>query len=293
MIIWICTDMEGLAGIDRWEQCYHPDDNAPEYLYGRKQLTEEVNAAVAGCFDAGATEVRVIDGHGCNRNRGFLQEKLDPRVKQVWYSSFNPLRMEGLDETVHAVAMIGQHAMAGTLNGFIDHTQVPKEICRYRINGEEHGEIRLHRDADHLGIEELARREADHEVVVPLRRAAIARPHVAQDDMGVGHDADIPIGRPHDESGAGCGSLLAGCAGAPGAAARDVAGMHADDAATDRFLHGGEVDRSLAGGELGRQEQRRADREDPHRRMRPNSFSTSSFGSKAPMSPGTLSTNSR
>jgi len=141
MIIWICTDMEGLAGIDRWEQCYHPDDNAPEYLYGREQLTEEVNAAVAGCFDAGATEVRIIDGHGRNRNRGFLQEKLDSRVKQVWYSSFNPLRMEGLDETVHAVAMIGQHAMAGTLNGFIDHTQVPKEICRYRINGEEHGEM--------------------------------------------------------------------------------------------------------------------------------------------------------
>jgi D-amino peptidase len=141
MIIWICTDMEGLAGIDRWEQCYHPDDNAPEYLYGREQLTEEVNAAVAGCFDAGATEVRVIDGHGRNRNRGFLQEKLDPRVKQVWFSSLNPLRLEGLDDTVHAVAMIGQHAMAGTLNGFIDHTQVPKEICRFTINGVEHGEM--------------------------------------------------------------------------------------------------------------------------------------------------------
>ncbi len=141
MIIWLCTDMEGLAGIDSWDQCYHPGDNAPEYLYGREQLTAEVNAAVAGCFDAGATEVRVIDGHGRNRNRGFIQEKLDPRVKQVWFSSFNPIRFEGLDETVHAVAMIGQHAMAGTLNAFIDHTQVPKEICRFRINGQEHGEM--------------------------------------------------------------------------------------------------------------------------------------------------------
>src|ERR1035437_10762772 len=37
--------------------------------------------------------------------------------------------------------MVGQHAMAGTLHGFLDHTQVPKEICRFRINGEEHGEM--------------------------------------------------------------------------------------------------------------------------------------------------------
>ncbi|MEJ5250978.1 MAG: M55 family metallopeptidase [Chthonomonadetes bacterium] len=141
MIIWICTDMEGLAGIDSWDQCYHPDDNAPEYLYGREQLTAEVNAAAAGCFDAGATEVRVIDGHGRNRNRGFIRKKLDLRVRQVWFSSFNPIRFEGLDETVHAVAMLGQHAMAGTLNAFIDHTQVPKELCRFRINGQEHGEM--------------------------------------------------------------------------------------------------------------------------------------------------------
>lgn len=141
MIVWLCTDMEGVAGIDSWHQCYHPDDNAPEYRYGREQLTADVNAAVAGCFDAGATEVRVIDGHGRNRNRGFVEEQLDPRVKRVWLSSFAPLRLEGLDSSVDAVAMIGQHAMAGTLNGFIDHTQIPKEVCRFLINGEEHGEM--------------------------------------------------------------------------------------------------------------------------------------------------------
>ena len=28
MIVWICTDMEGLAGVDSWDQCYDPDDNA-------------------------------------------------------------------------------------------------------------------------------------------------------------------------------------------------------------------------------------------------------------------------
>jgi D-amino peptidase len=140
MIVWICTDMEGLAGVDHWDQCYDPDDHSPKYLYGREQLTADANAAIAGCFDADATEVRVLDGHGRNRNRGFLPEKLDPRAKRVWIASRHPLRWEGLDESVHAFAVIGQHAMAGTLHGFLDHTQNPKVICRFLINGQEHGE---------------------------------------------------------------------------------------------------------------------------------------------------------
>lgn len=140
MILWICTDMEGLAGIDQWEQCYAAADDAPDYLYGRDQLTAEANAAIAGCFDAGATEVCILDGHGRNRNRGFT-DKLDPRARRVWLAGSNPTRWEGLDKSVDGVAVIGQHAMAGTLGGFLDHTQVPKEICRLMVNGEECGEL--------------------------------------------------------------------------------------------------------------------------------------------------------
>lgn len=140
MIIWICTDMEGLAGVDCWDHCNGGDDS-PEYRHGREQLTADVNAAAAGCFDAGATEVRVLDGHGRNRNNGFIAEKLDPRIRKIWAASLNPVRWEGLDETVAAVAMIGQHAMAGTLNAFLDHTQSSRTICRFMINGREHGEM--------------------------------------------------------------------------------------------------------------------------------------------------------
>ncbi|MBB6052519.1 M55 family metallopeptidase [Armatimonas rosea] len=140
MIVWICTDMEGLAGVDHWDQCYHPDDNAPEYLYGREQLTADTNAAIAGAFDAGATEVRVVDGHGRNRNQGFTAA-LDPRATRCWIASRKPVRWEGLDASVHCVAMVGQHAMAGTLHGFLDHTQVPKELCRFSVNGVEYGEL--------------------------------------------------------------------------------------------------------------------------------------------------------
>ena len=140
MIVWICTDMEGLAGVDHWDQCYNPDDNAPEYLYGREQLTADTNAAIAGAFDAGATEVRVVDGHGRNQNRGFTAA-LDPRAARCWIASRKPVRWEGLDASVHCVAMVGQHAMAGTIHGFLDHTQIPKELCRFSVNGVEYGEL--------------------------------------------------------------------------------------------------------------------------------------------------------
>lgn len=141
MIIYIMTDMEGVAGIDHWDQCYDPDDRSPKYLYGREQLTADAAAAVAGCFDAGATEVRVCDGHGRNNNRGFFRDRFDPRTKFVWIGGIDPTRLEGLDETVTAVIVVGQHAMAGTLNGFIDHTQSPRTLCRFLINGREHGEL--------------------------------------------------------------------------------------------------------------------------------------------------------
>jgi D-amino peptidase len=140
MIVWICTDMEGLAGIDHWDQCYDPDDDSPVYRYGLDQLTADANAAIAGAFDAGATEVRILDGHGRNGNRGFTAA-LDPRARKTWIARRDPLRWEGLDEEVHAFALLGQHAMAGTVDGFLDHTQSPKDICRYLINGREAGEM--------------------------------------------------------------------------------------------------------------------------------------------------------
>lgn len=153
MIVWICTDMEGLAGLDSRDQCYPESEDSPAYLHGKEQLTADVNAAVAGCFDAGATEVRVLDGHGPNNNHGFVEDKLDSRVTRVWIESRNPLRWEGMDESVDAVAMIGQHSMVGTLHGFLDHTQSSKTICRYSINGVEYGEMgQCALYAGHFGI---------------------------------------------------------------------------------------------------------------------------------------------
>jgi D-amino peptidase len=133
--------MEGLAGVSDWEQCYATDDAAPAYLHGLAQLAGDTNATVAGCFDAGATEVVVWDGHGRNRQQAFTRVALDPRATLRKLEIGFPIRLDGLDQATVGVVMVGQHAMAGTLNAFLDHTQCPKEICRFQINGEEHGEM--------------------------------------------------------------------------------------------------------------------------------------------------------
>ncbi len=137
----IVTDMEGLAGVNHWDQCYATDDHAPAYLHGLAQLAADTHATIAGCFDAGATEVVVWDGHGRNRQQAFTRVGLDPRATLRRILPGAPLVFEDLDASVAGVLMVGQHAMAGTLHGFLDHTQCPKEICRYLINGEEHGEL--------------------------------------------------------------------------------------------------------------------------------------------------------
>jgi len=141
MNIYIMTDLEGVAGIDSWAQCYPDHRDDPAYRQALRHLTEEVNAAVAGAFDGGASQVFVVDGHGYNNNQGFIKELLDPRARKVHFDRRNPLRLEALDESITCVAIIGQHAMAGTINGFLDHTQNPKVVCRYLINGQEHGEL--------------------------------------------------------------------------------------------------------------------------------------------------------
>lgn len=139
--VYLCTDMEGLAGVDDWSQCYDLDDLSPAYQMGLKHLAADVHATVEGCLQAGFTDIRVLDGHSRNRHCGLLRAGLHPAARLVLLEASPPVRLYELDQNVDAVLMVGQHAMAGTLHGFIDHTQLPKKICRYLINGIEHGEM--------------------------------------------------------------------------------------------------------------------------------------------------------
>ena len=61
MRVHIISDMEGVAGIVKWEQV---TGGHQMYEEGRRLYTEEINAAVRGARAAGATEIVVMDCHG-------------------------------------------------------------------------------------------------------------------------------------------------------------------------------------------------------------------------------------
>ena len=77
--VYIAADMEGIGGVSTWE--VQADTKGREYEKFRHLMTQEVNAAIAGAFDAGATEVLVSDSHGDAQNIDV--EVLDKRVQLV------------------------------------------------------------------------------------------------------------------------------------------------------------------------------------------------------------------
>ena len=133
MKIYIMTDLEGLSGV---EYANYIPEESPFFQDARRYLMGDVNAAIAGCFDAGADQVVVKDGH--YRGVNFILDRLDPRAVQ----DFAALQWTGvLDESSDATMMIGQHAMAGTLDGFLCHTMSSASWWEYSINGRPHGEL--------------------------------------------------------------------------------------------------------------------------------------------------------
>ncbi|MCE5257534.1 MAG: M55 family metallopeptidase [Chloroflexi bacterium] len=149
MKIFIETDMEGVAGVldhDNW--CQPAGEQYPGRYYdlGREFLTREVNAAVSGFYEAGATEVVVSDGHGAG---GINPAVLDARA---WLARGWGGWPSELDESFDAVAWIGQHAKAGTLYAHLAHTQWFNYLDQ-SINGISIGELgELAVCASELGI---------------------------------------------------------------------------------------------------------------------------------------------
>ncbi len=144
--IYINTDMEGVTAIDSYEMIQR---DGPRFQECRKLLMEDINAAVEGAFDGGADEVWVLDGHGTGKNfvPGMLDKRAvqDPREVKKWWA--------GMNETFDGTFIIGVHAMAGTVNAFLDHTMNSTAWHHYRINGKRYGEIGMWATvAGHYGI---------------------------------------------------------------------------------------------------------------------------------------------
>jgi D-amino peptidase len=119
--VHVISDMEGVAGIVKWEQTTGGD---PMYEEARKLYTEEINAAVRGAKAAGATEIVVMDCHGAGKGWTFnnlVPELLDPDcefvVQEEWtgYTEF-------LEQGCDAALFVAMHAKAGAARGVLNHT---------------------------------------------------------------------------------------------------------------------------------------------------------------------------
>ncbi len=142
MRVLISADMEGVSGV------VHPDDVEPgtaSYAEFRHVMTADVNAAVAGCFDAGADEVVVNDSHYTMRN--LVVTGLDPRISYI-RGAQKPLGMlEGLltptgEVAVDALAFVGYHAGAGQ-PGVLAHTHLSAGVVEVRFDGSPMSEGRM------------------------------------------------------------------------------------------------------------------------------------------------------
>ncbi len=146
MKIYVHTDLEGVTGIDTIEMIQR---DSARYQDCCRFLMEDLNAAVDGLFAGGATHVTVLDSHGGGKN--FILDMLDKRAdndtkeNKKWWGK--------MDESYQGTIFIGAHAMAGTMNAFLDHTQSSASWFDYRVNGRSMGELaQWAMVAGHFGI---------------------------------------------------------------------------------------------------------------------------------------------
>ncbi|WP_371096281.1 M55 family metallopeptidase [Streptomyces sanglieri] len=147
MRIYISADMEGITGL------VDADDVQPggqDYERGRQMMVEDVNAAVRGAIEAGATHITVNDAHGPMRN--LLPEALHPAARLIRGKPKNMGMLHGLAAEHDAVICVGYHSRSGTL-GVLSHSFMGHEIEDMWLDGRPVGEIGLaHATAAALGV---------------------------------------------------------------------------------------------------------------------------------------------
>jgi D-amino peptidase len=134
--IFIETDLEGVSGVYKFAQTREKDTplniQACEYFMG------DLAAVVRGLRDGGATEIIIIDGHG---SQAMIPHLMVPGAKYVTGKPRPDGNRWSLDKSFSGLVMFGFHAMNGTPDGVLHHTQSSKSENKYWYNGVESGEL--------------------------------------------------------------------------------------------------------------------------------------------------------
>ena len=131
MKIYISADMEGVTGVNAWEEVTR---DKMDYDLFRKQMTAEVVAACRGAVKAGVKEIVVKDAHDTGRN--ILPADLPAEARLIRGWSGHPLGMvQDIDQSFHALIMIGYHSRAYSSGNPLAHTWSSSSITSIRLNG--------------------------------------------------------------------------------------------------------------------------------------------------------------
>ncbi len=194
MKLYILADMEGISGIRKMEQV---QADKPAYEEGRQLMMADMNAAIDAAFQAGATEVVAADTHG---GGGQIRLKdMNPRARYETPGGDRLSLFPSLDETFAGVILLGHHARAGTLNGFLDHTMSSASWFEYRLNDQVLGEIGIEAAwAGHFNVPVVAvtgDQAAADEATALLGRVECA---VVKRGIGRNHAACLSISAAHN-----------------------------------------------------------------------------------------------
>ncbi|HPT21255.1 MAG TPA: M55 family metallopeptidase [Bacteroidales bacterium] len=134
--IYISTDLEGVSGVYKFSQTREKD--TPLNIKACEYFMEDLAAVIRGLRDGGATEIVVLDGHG---TQAVIPEMMEPGAKYLTGLPRPGNGFLGLDSTFAGIVQFGAHAMMGTADGVLCHTQSSKSENRYWYNGVESGEL--------------------------------------------------------------------------------------------------------------------------------------------------------
>ena len=141
MKVWLSVDMEGISGLVRWADVISA---GMDFQRNRRFMTADANAAIAGAFDGGATEVVVEENHGVEELCDLVLDEIDPRCRVVRGAGRpTATTMAGLDATVGVVLFVGHHARAGSFPGIMAHTVSYERFKSVRVGGEAVGESEI------------------------------------------------------------------------------------------------------------------------------------------------------
>ena len=175
--IYIVTDLEGASGVYKFAQTREPDNRLGETA--KAYLMGDIAAVVRGLRAGGATRIVVLDGHG---SQAFVPHLMEPGAEYITGKP-RPNVLWGLDDSFAGLVLLGHHAMAGTPDGVLHHTQSSRTENRYWYNDVESGELA---QADRYfgrpgqldgGLRQQLRFPGTHQVCGAVDRAGWTRAH--------------------------------------------------------------------------------------------------------------------